>query len=122
MNIKRVAVISIPVADQQSAKSFYTAILGFTVVRDSPFEQGQRWIELAPSDTATTITLVTWFPQMPAGCLQGLVLMTDNLAEAHQTLQARGLSLTPIEAAPWGQFTTFQDPDGNGWVLQQAIS
>ena len=25
-----------------------------------------------------------------------------------------------ILAAGWGTFATFSDPDGNGWVLQQA--
>jgi uncharacterized glyoxalase superfamily protein PhnB len=25
-----------------------------------------------------------------------------------------------IEEQPWGTFTTFEDPDGNGWVLSQA--
>lgn len=121
MNINRIAIISLPVANQQIAKAFYTEILGFTVIRDNPFEQDHRWIELAPNGSATTITLVTWFPHMPPGSLHGLVLDTDNLMDAHETLKARGLEISPIEMAPWGQFATFTDPDGNGWVLQQAV-
>lgn len=120
MNIERIAIISLPVADQQVAKAFYTQVLGFTVVRDNPFEQGQRWIELAPQNSGTSITLVTWFPHMPPGSLHGLVLVTDDLAEAHATLTARGLEISPIETAPWGQYALFKDPDGNGWVLQQT--
>lgn len=120
MNINRIAIISLPVTNQQVAKAFYTEILGFTVIRDNPFEQNHRWIELAPNGSATTITLVTWFPHMPPGSIHGLVLVTDNLAEAHETLKERGLAISPIETAPWGQFATFTDPDGNGWVLQQT--
>jgi hypothetical protein len=25
----------------------------------------------------------------------------------------------PVSDAPWGRWKTFEDPDGNGWVLQQ---
>lgn len=25
-----------------------------------------------------------------------------------------------IETAPWGQFLTLKDPDGNGWIIQQS--
>ena len=36
-------------------------------------------------------------------------------------LSDRGLAFAhpPIEV-PWGRFTSFDDPDGNGWVLQQS--
>jgi hypothetical protein len=27
---------------------------------------------------------------------------------------------SPIRSAPWGRYATFSDPDGNGWVLQEA--
>jgi catechol 2,3-dioxygenase-like lactoylglutathione lyase family enzyme len=120
VKINRIAIISVPVADQQVAKAFYTEKLGFTVIRDNPFEDDQRWIELAPPGAATTITLVTWFPHMPPGSIHGLVLDTDNIAEAHETLKTRGLKISPIETAPWGQIALFKDPDGNGWELQQA--
>jgi catechol 2,3-dioxygenase-like lactoylglutathione lyase family enzyme len=120
VKINRIAIISLPVADQQVAKAFYTEILGFTVIRDNPFENERRWIELAPPGAATTITLVTWFPHMLPGSIQGLVLDTDNIAEAHETLRNRGLNISSIETAPWGQFALFKDPDGNGWELQQA--
>jgi hypothetical protein len=25
-----------------------------------------------------------------------------------------------VQEAPWGRWKTFDDPDGNGWVLQQS--
>lgn len=120
MNINRIAIISLPVADQQVAKSFYTEVLSFTVIRDNPFENEQRWIELAPNGSTTTITLVTWFPHMPPGSIHGLVLDTDNIVEDRETLKARGVDVSPVETVPWGQFVIFKDPDGNGWVLQQV--
>ena len=74
MHITRLAIVSVPVTDQQVATNFYTEMLGFTVVRDT-VEGEQWWVEVGPSDTAPTVTLVTWFPQMPAGSLQGLELI-----------------------------------------------
>jgi catechol 2,3-dioxygenase-like lactoylglutathione lyase family enzyme len=119
MRIKRIAVVSIPVSDPQAAKEFYTGILSFTVVADAPFGEGQRWIQLAPASGETSITLVTWFPNMKPGGITGLVLETDDVEADHAALQSRGLDISPLENAPWGRFATFSDPDGNGWVLQQ---
>jgi hypothetical protein len=63
--------------------------------------------------------LVTWFPQMPAGSVQGIVLATDDIASAHAELKKRGLSISDLDKQPYDNEATFSDPDGNGWVLQQ---
>lgn len=118
MKITHIGLVSVPVADQQAAKTFYTETLGFTVIRDT-IEDEQRWVELAPPGAATTITLVTWFPQMSPGNLQGLVLDTDNIAQAYEELKGRGVDILPIESDPYGHFARFTDPDGNGLVLRQ---
>jgi catechol 2,3-dioxygenase-like lactoylglutathione lyase family enzyme len=114
--------VSIPVKDQQAAIAFYTKTLGFEVIRDSPMGPGQRWIQLAPAPGETTISLVSWFPNMQPGGVTGLVLEVDDIADTCADLQARGLALSPIETAEWGQFATFADLDGNGWILQESLS
>lgn len=116
----RIAIVSIPVQDQQAAKAFYNEVLGFEVLRDDPMGPTQRWIQLSPEPGETSITLVTWFPSMAAGSLTGLVLETENLDETMATYAARGVKLTPVESAPWGRFSTFKDPDGNSWILQES--
>lgn len=120
MRINRIDIVSIPVTDQQTAKSFYEKILGFEVVRDNPMGADRRWIELVPKGAETSITLVTWFENMPPGCIQGLVIDTDDIALTHAELKERGLEISSVEDAPWGKYATFSDPDGNGWVLQEA--
>lgn len=120
MTIQRLAIVSIPVSDQQAALRFYRDTLGFEVRSDNPFmHENARWIEVAPAGTQTTLTLVTWFDSMPAGSLTGLVLETDDIEAEVAGLRARGFETPPIEEQMWGRFVTFQDPDGNGWVLQQ---
>ncbi len=117
----KIRVMSIPVSDQQVAKDFYTGVLGARVEIDLPFEQNGtlRWISLQLPGVETRITLVTWFPQMPPGSVQGIVLATDDIDAAHSVLKQRGLRISDIKDQPYGREATFADPDGNGWVLQQ---
>ncbi len=117
----KIRVISIPVINQQVALEFYRDVLGARVEVDMPFDQDgkQRWISMVLPGVDTRITLVTWFPQMPPGSLQGIVLATNDISAAHSELKMRGLMISDIKNQPYGRECTFADPDGNGWVLQQ---
>ncbi len=117
----KIRVISIPVIDQQVALEFYRDVLGAKVEADMPMgpDGKLRWVSLQLPGVETRITLVTWFPQMPPGSAQGIVLATDDLSAAYAELQGRGLRLSDIKDQPYGRECTFADPDGNGWVLQQ---
>ena len=113
-------VVSVPVADQERAKTFYRDRLGFEEIADAPFGEGMRWVQLRPPGGGASITLVTWFERMPPGSVQGLVLATLNVQRDFERLRERGLEFRHgVEHAPWGTFTTFEDLDGNGWVLQE---
>lgn len=120
MGIRRIDVVSVPVSDQDRAKSFYRDVLGFEVVRDNPMGPGQQWVQLGPPGAETTITLVTWLDAMPAGSLRGMVLDSADIDATWNELVGRGLRISALQDAPWGRYATFTDPDGNGWVLQQA--
>ena len=121
MALTNLEVISVPVSDQDRAKSFYAGTLGFSVEMDSSFGGGMRWVALRPPGSGTAITLVTWFDTMPAGSLKGSVLSCDDLDKTLADLAARGVGFNEdeVQEAPWGRWKTFDDPDGNGWVLQQ---
>src|SRR5262249_31713251 len=120
MTITQVQVLSWPVRDQDRSREFFVDVLGFELIRDNPFGAGQRWIEVGPKGAATSLTLVTWSDQMPPGSAQGLVLETDDVDADAAALAARGVELSPIDEQPWGRYTTFTDPDGNGIVLQTS--
>lgn len=80
-----------------------------------------RWVEVALKGSPTSLTLVTWFPSMPAGSLQGLVLAADDIHATYNELVAKGvLSDSPPTEQPGGILAVFRDPDGNGLVLSQA--
>jgi catechol 2,3-dioxygenase-like lactoylglutathione lyase family enzyme len=121
MSIEHLSVVSVPVSDQERAKSFYTETLGFELLADNPFGEGRRWIQVGPKGAATSLTLVTWFETMPAGSTKGIVLECDDLDATYQELAGRGVRFNgPVQEEPWGRFATFDDPDGNGWVLQKS--
>lgn len=119
---KKIAVVSIPVKDQSISKAFYTEILGCKIVEEMPFSPDTKWIKLEWPGVETRLVLATWFPQMHPGSIQGLVLVTDDIAGTHAELKKRGLAISEIQKEDYGQEATFQDPDGNGWVLQQPAS
>ena len=119
MAITHIEILSLPVTDQDRARDFYVDVLGFEVRRHNPMGPDMRWVQVAPPGAKTSVTLVTWFPEMPPGSSKGLVLETDDLDGDVAALTQRGLTIEGgIQEQPWGRFVTFDDPDGNGIVLQ----
>jgi catechol 2,3-dioxygenase-like lactoylglutathione lyase family enzyme len=114
-----ISLISVPVSDQDRALAFYRDVLGFTLETDNTFQPEMRWIMLVPPDGGASITLTTWFETMAPGSRKGTVWSVDSLDTTMALLADRGLAMSEVETQPWGSFTTFDDPDGNGWVLQQ---
>ena len=115
------ALVSIPVRDQEKSKRFYQEVLGFPIAREADFRPGARWIELSVPGTQTNIALVTWFERMQAGGVTGLVLRSGNIDGTFETLRGRGLETSAVQTAPWGRYLSFCDPDGNGWVISEAL-
>jgi catechol 2,3-dioxygenase-like lactoylglutathione lyase family enzyme len=116
-----VRVVSVPVSNQDRAKEFYVEKLGFELVRDDDSVPGLRWVQVAPRESTTSLTLVTWFETMPAGSLQGLVLTSDDLDRDCRDLEERGVEFDRLlQDQPWGREAVVRDPDGNRLVLQQA--
>ena len=120
MTISRVDTVSIPVSDQNQALKFYRDALGFELIRDHCSNNEKRWLQLAPRGAETTISLVMPFGGMEAGTVQGLVVQTDDIKLTHKELKQRGVLLSSIVNLVGGKFATFNDPDGNGWVLIEA--
>ncbi len=113
--MKAIEIISIPVTDQQAAKAFYLKI-GFEILVEANFEK-QTWIQMAFPGSPVSITLVNWFPEMPAGSVRGLVIKTDDLDKDIADLKAKGLEVGNVDTTPWGRFATVKDLDGNALSL-----
>jgi catechol 2,3-dioxygenase-like lactoylglutathione lyase family enzyme len=122
MPISHVQIFSIPVADQDRARDFYVKTLGFELLEDEAMGPDMRWVQVRPVGAATSITLVTWFPTMAPGSVKGTLFESSSLEADIDELRTKGVSIGDIESAPWGRFVTFDDPDGNGIILQETAT
>jgi catechol 2,3-dioxygenase-like lactoylglutathione lyase family enzyme len=109
MSVTRVGTVIVPVADQDRALAFYRDALGFEVRIDGSFGDGERWLEVAPPGSATSLALV------PADGIE-VSLATSDAAADHAALLARGVD-ADAELVDLGPdvppMFTFRDPDGN---------
>ncbi|SRR6266508_113258 len=111
--ITQVGTIVVPVTDQDRSLEFYWEKLGFETRMDAAYGEGERWVEVAPRGSPTTIALAQARDGFPAGVDTGLRLATEDAASDHAALQARGVDVDPeIIPYPVPMFT-FRDPDGN---------
>jgi catechol 2,3-dioxygenase-like lactoylglutathione lyase family enzyme len=117
--IKAIKFASVPVSDQERALAFYTDKLGFKVVTDQPFDDTQRWIELAIPRAETRLVLFTPDGQRDRiGGFSNLTFVSDDVEATWRLLESRGVEFTQApEKADWGTAAIFKDPDGNQFVL-----
>lgn len=118
-----ISVVSVPVSDQTKAKSFYVDQLGLSLIAETTFGDELRWIQVGVPGSQTSLTLVTWFDEMPPGSLRGLVIDCADLDAEYHALTERGVPfLGPPSAQPGGTFAILTDPDGNQIGLRQSGS
>jgi predicted enzyme related to lactoylglutathione lyase len=117
--MKTVSLISVPVTDPQKAKEFYLK-MGLNLVREMPLDKDKLWIQMGFPEGNLNITLVTWFPKMPPGSLQAVILDCDNIVSEIDRLKNNGIVAGKIDDTPWGKFAAITDPDGNTWSLHES--
>ena len=111
------------VRDQDRSLSFYVDKLGFRLVVDHRFENGQRWIEVAPPDGNAHLGLALVPPnEDPTELIRSQALIwfiTEDVNRKYEDWKARGVEFRyPPEVPAWGGIhTRFQDPDGNEFGL-----
>jgi predicted enzyme related to lactoylglutathione lyase len=117
--ISKVKHVNIPVADQDRALGFYTEKLGFSVATDVKFGPGLRWIKLAIPGAATQLTLFTpTGEEGRIGSIIGIVFEAEDIDATYADMVAKGVVFTrPLTVESWGTSATFQDSEGNSFVL-----
>jgi catechol 2,3-dioxygenase-like lactoylglutathione lyase family enzyme len=91
--ITQLARVMVPVRDQDAAIAFYTNVLGFSLVADVPFGEGDRWVEVAPKDGGTAIALVPPQGEYQPGRMTGIALTSPDPAADHAELQAKNVDV-----------------------------
>jgi catechol 2,3-dioxygenase-like lactoylglutathione lyase family enzyme len=127
----------VPVSDVDRAKDFYRQ-LGWRLDDDVAPLPGLRIVQFTPPDSPTSITFGLGLTKAAPGSTQGGLVVSD-IEEAHEGLAARGIEVSDVwhgppfppearqpgpdpERTSYGSFFSFEDPDGNLWLVQEVTT
>jgi catechol 2,3-dioxygenase-like lactoylglutathione lyase family enzyme len=140
MNMK-LEVVIVPVSDVDRAKAFYEK-LGFRLDIDI-VNENFRGIQFTPPRSEASIIFGKGVTPAKPGSAE-LVLAVDNVDAAREDLIARGVNVSEVfhyaggpfnntienpriagrdpERRSYFSFASFEDPDGNRWLLQEITT
>lgn len=122
---RALATVALVVADYDEAVTFFTELLDFVLVEDTPLGGGKRWVVVAAGDGGARLLLaMADGPAQAAhvgdqtGGRVGFFLETDDFARDHAAFAARGVRfLEAPRHEPYGTVAVFADLYGNRWDL-----
>jgi predicted enzyme related to lactoylglutathione lyase len=141
----KLEAIVIPVSDVDRAKTYYGR-LGWRLDADFSFDNGVKIVQFTPPGSPTSIQFGTKMTTASPGSAENLYLIVSDIEAAREQLIARGAQVSevfhpgspgaqfqPANASPhltgpapdhqsYGSFATFNDPDGNRWLLQEITN
>jgi catechol 2,3-dioxygenase-like lactoylglutathione lyase family enzyme len=139
----KLEVVVIPVSDADRSKEFYAG-LGWRLDADFTFDNGFRVVQFTPPGSLCSIQFGTKITAAAPGSAHGLYLIVADIKAGRDELLDRGAKVSEVfhAGAPGAQlrpddvtgrvsgpdpdrksyssFATFEDPDGNGWLLQEV--
>jgi catechol 2,3-dioxygenase-like lactoylglutathione lyase family enzyme len=127
-------LVVVPVSDVDRAKAFYLEQAGFNLEVDTSAGDSFRVVQLTPPGSACSIAIGTGIGTSPPGSLHGLHLIVPDIDVARAELAGRGTEVSGIfhfeaggrmdgpdpERQSYNSFLSFQDPDGNSWLVQEV--
>jgi catechol 2,3-dioxygenase-like lactoylglutathione lyase family enzyme len=135
----KLEVIVLGVSDVDRAKAFYEK-LGWRLDIDVAAD-GFRGVQLTPPHSEASIIFGKGVTSAKTGAADGLVLTVNDLDAARADLIARGVYVSEVfhyaggpfnntlenprvpgrdpQGRSYFSFASFEDPDGNGWLLQE---
>jgi catechol 2,3-dioxygenase-like lactoylglutathione lyase family enzyme len=120
--ITQLGTVMIPVSDQDRAIDFYVDKLGFEKRSDTPFGNGERWVEVAPPGAATTIALCPPREGEAVGIEGRIGFSTEDVDADHASLKAQGVDVDETVMRmgdPVPPMFFFRDGDGNRFLIVQ---
>ena len=116
----KLELVMVPVSDVDRAKTFYTEKAGFNTDHDHRVSDEVRFVQLTPPGSACSIAIGTGLTESVPGSVKGLQLVVSDIYAARSELVERGVEVGEVQVFDWGSFVFFNDPDGNGWAVQQV--
>ena len=124
-----VSLVTLVVDEYDPAIEFFTGVLGFDLVEDSPAQtddgRPKRWVVVRPPGAETGLLLAradgadqaAVVGRQAAGRV-GFFLRVDDFGAAYERMTAAGVEfVTAPRAEPYGQVAVFLDIAGNRWDL-----
>ena len=142
MNMK-LEVVIIPVSDVDRAKAFYQK-LGFRLDGDFSVDEKLRVLQFTPPRSEASIIFGKGVTSAIPGSTYRLVLAVEDIDAARADLAGRGVEVSEVfhyagfpfnntvenprvtgrdpEGRAYFTFASFEDPDGNRWLLQEITT
>src|SRR5215207_1855451 len=139
----KLEVVLLSVSDVDRAKAFYEN-LGWRLDIDIAPSDAYRAVQVTPHNSGASIIFGKGVTSAEPGSADGLVLAVEDLDAARADLVARGVDVSEVfhyaggpfnnslenprvggrdpEGRSYFSFASFEDPDGNGWLLQEITA
>jgi catechol 2,3-dioxygenase-like lactoylglutathione lyase family enzyme len=136
----KLEVVLFGVSDVDRAKAFYEN-LGWRLDIDAAKGDDFRAVQVTPHNSDASIIFGKGVASAKPGPADGLVLAVDDIDAARHDLVARGVDVSEVfhyaggpfnnavenprvggrdpQGRSYHSFASFEDPDGNGWLLQE---
>jgi catechol 2,3-dioxygenase-like lactoylglutathione lyase family enzyme len=139
----KLEVVAVPVSDVDRAKAFYEN-LGWRLDVDIAGGDDIRVVHLTPHQSQASVIFGKGITSAAPGSAKSLTLAVDDVDAAREDLLARGVAVSEVfhyargaftdavenprvggrdpEGRSYFSFASFEDPDGNGWLLQEITT
>ena len=141
----KLEVVVVPVADVDRAKQFYKG-LGWREDADFVADENFRIVQLTPPGSGSSIQFGVGVTPAAPGSLRGTYLVVDDIEAARAELAERGVRVSDVfhesglgarfrpvgdpgrqagasaDRQTYASFVSFDDPDGNGWIVQEITT
>ena len=144
----KLEVVIIPVSDADRAKEFYSR-LGWRLDADFTHDDDWRGIQFTPPGSGCSVIFGKNVTAAAPGSAQGLYLIVPDIEAARDELLRRGVEVSDVfhgagdvyagrdepylfgrirvsgpdpDHRSYRSFTSFNDPDGNGWLFQEITT
>jgi catechol 2,3-dioxygenase-like lactoylglutathione lyase family enzyme len=125
----------VPVSDVDRAKEFYTR-LGWRLDDDIVNGNDFRVVQLTPPGSGSSISFGKGVTAAAPGSFRGGLIVSD-IEAAHKEFVARGINASEVfhgspfspagrisgpdpERQSYRSYISFEDPDGNAWIVQEV--
>ena len=115
----KIELITVPVTDVDRAKAFYVDQVGFVADHDQRVSDTLRFVQLTPPGSACSICFGEGLTEAEPGSQNSIQVVVASAQETYERLRANGVEATEVVELDWGFFTSFSDPDGNTWSIQE---